>query len=110
MKSLLIVLLAILFMGCKHHPVNNAAVKMIQVVVYRNEVDSVTFNYTDSKKIKRIVNAINHSKRQKLHFDMDCSLHLVYPDSTVTVLANGTSISCNGVTYQMTDSMNELIN
>lgn len=97
-------------MGCKHHLVNNPAVKMIQVVVYRTEADSVTFNYTDTKKIKRIVNAINHSKRQQLHFDMDYSLHLVYPDSTVTVLANGTSISCNGVTYQMNDSMNELIN
>lgn len=111
MKRCLCILFVLTLAGCKNHVlVNKSGINMIKVVRYRDEKDSITVNYTARLKIRHIVNAINDSEKQPLYFKMNCKVHLIYADSTVTVLCNGTAIKYRGITYKMSDSMEDILN
>ncbi|MES2279674.1 MAG: hypothetical protein V4592_26805 [Bacteroidota bacterium] len=110
MKRYFIILLLITLTGCKNHLVNNSGVKMIKVVIYRDESDSITVDYTNAAKIKRIMNTLNHNYECPLHFETNCTLHVIYADSVATIYCNGASIKYNNVTYQLKNSMQEAIN
>jgi hypothetical protein len=111
MKSCFILLVLLSFAGCKHHVLlNRSKVKMITVVRYRDENDSIVVNYTDATTIRHIVNDINTGKRQPIYFDMSCKLHLIYPDSTITVTTYGSALKYKGATYRMNESIEEILN
>ena len=83
---------------------------MIKVVRYRDEKDSIIVNYTARTKIRHIVNAINDSEKQPLVFTANCKVHVIYADSTITVLCNGASIKYKGITFKMSDSIEDILN
>lgn len=111
MKWYLCVLFLLALAGCRHHRlINRSAVKMIKVVRYRDEADSITVLYNSPIKIRQIINEINDSEKQPLDFEMNCKVHIVYADSTATVLCGGTAIRYKGTTYKMDESMEEILN
>jgi hypothetical protein len=111
MKRNLAFLLLLALAGCKHHGIiNRSSIKMIKAIRYRDEDDSVTLTYTDGGKINHIVNAIDDNTKEPLKFDSNCTLHIIYPDSTITVLCHGTSIKYKGATYKLNSSMEEILN
>lgn len=111
MKRYLGIVFLLILAGCKNHVLTNkSAVKMIRVVRYRDAHDSIIINYTGYIKIRHIINAINDSKKESLYFKSNCKLHIIYADSTVAILCNGSSIQYKGATYKMNDSMEDVLN
>jgi uncharacterized lipoprotein YajG len=110
MKWYFIIVVVIILAGCKNHLVSSTGVKMIKVVLYRDAADSVTVNYTDARKIKHILNTLNHNRQEPLHFETNCTLHVIYADSVATIYCNAASIRYHNVTYHMSHSMQESLN
>lgn len=111
MKRYLSILFLLGLSGCKNHQlINKSAIKAIKVVRYRDERDSIIINYTGVVKIRHIINALNDSKKEPLYFKANCKLRIIYADSILTVLCNGVAIRYKGITYKMSDSMEDILN
>lgn len=111
MKRNWIFLPLLILAGCRHHGmINHSSVKMIKAVRYRDDKDSITLTYTDGGKIDHIINALDDSEKEPLDFNKNCTLHIIYPDSSITVFCHGTSIKYKGATYKLNSSMEEILN
>lgn len=111
MKRYFILIFLIVLTGCKHHIlINRSAVKMIKVVRYRDETDSIVMTYTDAVKIRHIANAVNTDKKEPIAFETNCTLHIIYADSTATFLCHGSAIRYKGTTYRLNESIEEILN
>ena len=111
MKRYALLILLATLAGCKHHMlINRSAVRMIKVVRYRDEADSITLNYTDPIKIRHIANAVNTDKKEPIDFEKNCTLHVIYADSTATFLCHGSAIKYKGTTYRINESIEEVLN
>ena len=110
-RLLLLCLLPVLIASCSYHGVvSMTGLKMIRAVRYRTPADSIVEVYTNRASMKRIVRAINRSKKQPLQFRANCRLHFIYADSTVTLLLKGSSMRLKEQTYKLDDTIVDILN
>lgn len=111
MKRSFALLLLLALAGCKNHGlINRSSVKMIRAVRYRSDDDSIVLTYTDGAKINHIINALDDNIKESQNFDKNCTLHIMYADSSITVFCHGTSIKYKGTTYKLNNSLEEILN
>lgn len=99
------------FNGCRRHGLISASgIQMIKAVRYRTPTDSITQTFTSSSQIDHIIDGLNGNKKEAVYFtNPDCDIYIVYKDSTLNVLCRGNTMKCKGCTYQLTNSMEEIL-
>lgn len=109
---LVVIVCMSVFYGCHNHSglISASDIKMIKLVRYRTPTDSITQTYTSSGEIDHIVDGLNGNKKEAIYFtNPDCDIHIIYADSTVNILCRGNTMKCKGATYQLTNSMEEIL-